>query len=668
MSRKSRITLTTLAIIVALAAVAVALFDWNMLRGFVEREVTERTGRQLTIAGNLNVHLSLPPRIRAEKVTLANASWGREDKMLDVAVLEFTLALKPLLHGDIVLPEVALSQPVIALERSADGKRNWVLKADQAPTDRSTQIQRLTVDKGTLIFHDPTLATDIKAAVNTDSAASDPQRAVRFNAEGRFKGLPATARGDGGSVLSLQDATLPYPIKADVSVGDTKAKVDGTITGLISLSAVDLALDLTGADLADLYAVVRLPTPTTPPYHVTGRLRHTGKVWQFDKFAGKVGASDLSGNLRVDRAGVRPRLTGDASSKLLDFGDLAGMIGAEPKPGGDSPSTGRKLSADQKKVAAQTGRALPDRPFKTGRLSGMDADVQLKAHSIRREGLPLDNLSAHVLVNDGIMKLTPFNFGIAGGHMVSDINIDGRKEPMAAKADVKFSKLQLNKLFPKVELTKSSVGSLSGHAELTGEGNTFAKLLGSADGHLAGVIVGGQVSELLIELAGIDAAEIVKFLLAGDRNTTLRCAVAEFKITDGLMKTEVFVVDTKDTNISGSGTINLKNETLDLTLVPLPKDMSILSGRSPLHATGTFKKPNFTPDKTALAERGGAAILLALINPLLALVPLIETGPGKDSDCKELIATATQTKAKTPSKIPAKTQAKTGTTTQTETK
>jgi len=147
----------------------------------------------------------------------------------------------------------------------------------------------------------------------------------------------------------------------------------------------------------------------------------------------------------------------------------------------------------------------------------------------------------------------------------------------------------------------------------------------------------------LLEVVGIDGGEIIKYLLGGDRNATIRCAVADFKVTDGVMKTNVFVFDTTDTNITGEGVINLQNETLDLRLIPLPKDKSILSIRSPLNAKGSFKNPDFAPDKGALAARGGAALLLgALVNPLVALIPLIETGPGKNSDCQELIATATR--------------------------
>ena len=55
---------------------------------------------------------------------------------------------------------------------------------------------------------------------------------------------------------------------------------------------------------------------------------------------------------------------------------------------------------------------------------------------------------------------------------------------------------------------------------------------------------------------------------------------------------------------------------------------------------GTLRNPTIAPDAKALASRGIAATLLGLVNPLLALAPFIETGPGKDSDCAGLVANA----------------------------
>ena len=107
--------------------------------------------------------------------------------------------------------------------------------------------------------------------------------------------------------------------------------------------------------------------------------------------------------------------------------------------------------------------------------------------------------------------------------------------------------------------------------------------------------------------------------------------------------------------INGNGVISLANETLDITLNPQPKDRSILSLRSPLKISGSFAAPTAGPDKAALAGRAGLAVVLGLINPLLALAATVETGPGQDADCRQALAIAADPKAKAQS-LPQKPQ------------
>ena len=112
----------------------------------------------------------------------------------------------------------------------------------------------------------------------------------------------------------------------------------------------------------------------------------------------------------------------------------------------------------------------------------------------------------------------------------------GGKEPTHQLLDTLFTwqpavkldarGLQLNRLFPAVESTRSSFGRLAGNIDLQGRGNSAARMLGTASGDVALLMGQGQISNLLLEIAGLDGGEIIKFLLRGDRNVQLRCAAA----------------------------------------------------------------------------------------------------------------------------------------------
>ena len=286
----------------------------------------------------------------------------------------------------------------------------------------------------------------------------------------------------------------------------------------------------------------------------------------------------------------------------------------------------------------------------------MNADVIYSALDIRHvKQLPLDKGSVHVKLNNGVLQLDPLSLGVAGGTFAGRITIDINQTPAAFNTRFDVRAVQLNQLFPTIQTTKSSYGKISGRVDLKGRGNSMAQMLASSSGDVGLLMSKGEISNVLMELMGLDGGELIKFFLRGDKNVQLRCAAAAFDVKQGLMTSKVILLDTADTVIDGSGQINLANETLDILLKPQPKDKSILSLRSPLKITGTFGAPSAFPDKGALAGRAGLAIALGVINPLLGLLATIETGPGQDADCSASLAIASNSsnKTKAPASSPA---------------
>jgi len=155
----------------------------------------------------------------------------------------------------------------------------------------------------------------------------------------------------------------------------------------------------------------------------------------------------------------------------------------------------------------------------------------------------------------------------------------------------------------------------------------------------------GKISNLVLELAGLDVAETLKFLVGKDKTVPVRCAYTDLTVDDGVAKTRSLALDTTDTVIVGSGTIDLSDEQLDLELKPRPKDVSPISLRGPLEVRGTFKHPDFQPKPAPLAGRVAAAAALFAIAPPAALLALFETGPGKDIDCSDPTETAAPDKS-----------------------
>lgn len=625
--------LTVFGLLTLAIVVLILLWDWNWFRGPVERFVERRTGRTLEIAGDLDVDLGWVPTITANDVTFGNAAWSKQPTMARAQRIEFDVELRPLFSRDVRIPSIRLDRPVLNLEVGPNRVGNWRFGE---PGGMEPEFRRLAINRGKLAFLDAGRKTDITLDVSSEQDGKRGEAApIGVSGGGRWQGNRFTVKGRAESPLALRDRDSPYRIDARASAGATHAHARGTLLDPLRLRDFDLKLALRGKDMEDLYPLIGIVTPPTPPYALDGRLTRDidgGRtVWRYDGFAGTVGDSDLAGSAAVTTGGPRPFLRANLVSKRLDFDDLAGFIGKAPRAGG-SETTNPELAAKAVREQA-SARVLPDTPYKLDRLRAMDADVRLKAQRINAPSLPLDDMDAHLFIDAGVLRLDPLNFGVAGGEVRSTIRMDARESPIRTRASIAARGLELSQLLPNVELARDAVGRIGGDIALSGNGNSIARMLATSDGDVALGMGRGQISNLLMELAGLDIAEALKFLLTKDRKVPVRCAFGDFSVRDGVMTSRALAFDTSDTIIVGNGTVNLRDETLDLRLRPRPKDRSLFAFRSPLLLDGTFKDPRFRPDLKRVGLRGAIALTLANIAPPAALLATIELGPGKDSNC-----------------------------------
>ena len=629
--KPSRRTTGIAALVFAALVVLVLLFDWNWFKGPLERMVQASTGRTFKIDGDLHVDLGRVTSVRMDKLRFGNAAWSSEPTMASADRAQVDFELWPLVsRRQARIPMIRLSAPKVLLETGPTGAGNWVF-GDRSGKS-TVRFQRIWIDDGRLQFFDKAKKTDIDISVNSARrGAGDTAPPIDITGKGRWTGNAFKLSGRADSPLALADSSGPYRIDLRASAGPTTAHGRGTLTDPFRFRDFDLRLALAGQDLQDLFPLIGVATPATPPYHFDGRLTRKDATWHYDDFKGVVGDSDLGGSAAVTTGRERPLLVADLVSRRLDFDDLAGFIGAPPQANGGEASN-PELKA-QAAAGATDPRVLPDTPYNLAKLRSMDADVRLKAHRINAPRLPIDDMDAHLKLDAGVLQLAPLDFGVASGDIRSTIRMDAREKVIRTQARVSARRLDLSRLFPEVKLTRDAVGRISGDFALAGTGNSIAAMLGSADGDVALGMGNGQISNLLMELAGIDIAEALKFLVTKDRKVPIRCAFGDFSVENGLMQSRALAFDTADTIIVGKGEISLKDETLDLELRPRPKDRSILALRSPLVVGGSFKDPSFRPDFKRLGLRGAVALALGSVAPPAALLATLELGPGKDSSC-----------------------------------
>lgn len=653
----TKILLSILGILVAIPVVAIVFiltFDWNRARPWINAKVSDAIDRPFAIRGKLDVEWERParnmapgertwrdhipwPHLIANDTHIGNPAGLPAQDMASVRQFSFSLNPFGLLNRTIGIPLLRFDSPRVDLLRLDEKRNNWTFRRNQEKSRWNLDLERVVLTDGVVHIKDAVTKADVTAQVRT--LDNNQTYGVGFTVGGTYNGSKVEGGGKAGAVLSLKQHTTPYPVQVELRSGGSRIAVEGTVTRPSKLAALDLKLELAGNSMGELFNFTGILLPTTGPYSTSGRL--TGTIdearsrWVYDGFKGKVGSSDIGGRLEFVTGEPRPKLSGNVRSQQLVFADLAPLIGA------DSAAAKKRRNAD---VVQPEGKVLPVEEFKTERWNKLDADVRYAADRIVRDtAFPISKLSTHIKMNNAVLDLEPLEFAMAGGTVRSNIRLDGRgrQGPKAIKAQAKVTarKIEIKKLFPKIEQLQASVGSISGDANLTAQGNSVASLLAGSNGELKTLISQGQVSKMLLEMMGLNVANIVITKLFGDKQVQINCMATDFAVTDGLARTRYFVLDTKEALVNISGSINLANEQMDLRIDPKTKGLRLISLRSPFYVRGTFSNPDVSVDKGVLAMKAGsAAVLAAVAAPVAALLPLINTGPGEDSDCARLLA------------------------------
>jgi AsmA family protein len=645
MTKWKRRTLIWLGAIFGILAVAAGVFiwtfNWNDLKQYVSAGIAKATGRKLTIDGDVKVDLGWISRVRASQIRFENASWSQHPQMAEIGSLDLQVDLWQLFKWRLVFPTVSVSQVKVFLEKNAQGTANWDfggLVPATVPENRTQVpvIEKLIVKDGTLVFTNQETRAQLELNLTQAEAGGFWEQPVMLKAQGYYQKQPMTLSLDGGSYQNLSNAKETYPLQINLSAGKTTAKINGNLTEPLAMKGEDVTLDIQGDDMANLFPLIRLVFPSTPPYRLKGHLNHVGNVWSFSNFSGRVGGSDLSGEIRVDTGPKRHVMKADLVSNTLDFKDLAGFIGGKP---GEKKTETAEEQPKPATPAAESDRIFPDQHYSLERLRAMDADIRLRAKRILAPNLPIDNLDGKLTLNDGVLRFAPATFGVANGRVEIYGIFDGSKEVPKVNIDLRARELDLKRFFGQSSFAQKTLGPIGGRILLSGSGNSFRELMSTASGNSFVVMSGGQISEMLVELAGLDVADVLGLVVTGDKSIPIRCGLLDISGRDGQMDIQTLVFDTSNTVISGEGKIDLRDEKLNVVLMPVPKDFSFLSLRSYLRVTGRIKNMSVFPDPL---KTGTESLFAKILNVLVMLVmsPLQprDLGLGRDVNCDELLA------------------------------
>ena len=629
---------------VALLLLLVAFWSWDWFIPLAERRASAALGRPVKIA-HLHVSLGRVTQVSAEGVRIGNPEGFSDDPPFATAErLAAGFDLGAYWHDrSIVIPSIEVTRPVVEARALEDGRANYLFDLGQpaGETARPDQprtaprIGLLRIVEGRAHVVHPGLKADFNLGIATrDENTPDPR--IDVEASGSYAGQPITGHATGGAILALQEGGKPWPIEMQLANGPTRVDLRGTLQDPLELRGADVRLEAQGPDMGLLQALSGVPIPKTPPYQIGGRLDYAEGRVRFRDFRGRMGSSDLSGNIAVSTAGPKPEVEAELHSDRVDLADLGGFIGEEP---GRASTPGQTAQQRRERVRDQRSpRVLPDDPINFPKFEAANVHLTYRAERITGRNMPFDSLRTEMELKDGALTVRPIALAVGSGQITGDFSLTPQEgERLHARADLRFQRLDVSRLMRATNAFEGA-GRINGRGRIEGTGRSFAELLGRGNGEITLGMSGGNLSALLVDLSGLRLGNAILSALGVPGRTTVGCFIGNLSINRGVVGLRTVIVDTEDVIVNGTGNVNLATERMEVRLRSESKSFTIGALPTSILIDGSFRDPSVGPDMTELAARGGLiGGLAALVAPVAGLLPTIQFGVGEDDRCEALV-------------------------------
>jgi uncharacterized protein involved in outer membrane biogenesis len=631
----------TVGLIVLAIVVFLLLFQWNWLRPPLAAAISARLNRPVAIQGNLEVHpWSWTPTASVNGLVIGNTPWAGPAPLARITRFTVRLRLWPLLFGGhVILPLVDVENPQLDLVQGK-GRNNWTLGGRPgAASSTVPRIGHLIIRDGAVNYTDAGRRLTFAGVMSSQENADGTRGAFNLSGTGLLRGNPFHAMIFSGPLINI-DPARPYGFNAGLDTPTTHLKISGSIARPFNLAQLSGHFTLSGDDLADVYEIFGLPLPNSPPYALNASFLRKDRIVALWAMAGSLGKSDVEGSMSVDSSSGRPFLRAALTSRRMRLVDLAAITGGAPRH-----AAAGELSASQKIEAARLAaehRMLPDASLDASKIRGLDAKATIAAATVDAGKVPIRDLAVTVNLDHGLLVIDPLGATLSQGRLSGMIRIDARKAVQNNAIDLRLSDASLGAMMPAKSGKPALEGGLWVRARLSGSGDSIRAAAAHANGTVIGVIPSGKISKTIADILGLDVQRTAIQLITRNKDDTpVRCGVADFEARNGTLTAAQVVFDTNVVKVTGSGTINLADERIDLRFTGKPKKISFAKLNAPITVSGPLEGPKLGVDLAKAAPQAAAAVAIGVFAaPLAAIIPFVFPNTSKNADCAALLGAA----------------------------
>lgn len=346
-----------------------------------------------------------------------------------------------------------------------------------------------------------------------------------------------------------------------------------------------------GAPSAEVLVVDMRGNADGVPVVLDAQLKASGQTYAIENADIEYGETNLSGSGSLALDGPRPKITAAFTSTMIDLAGLATQESA----------------ADETADAAAPARTSPyvfsPDPLPLGALRSVDADVTIEADNIQvTEKAVVTEAVIALALNDGDLNLTQLKGKAMQGTVDMTARLNAGVSPATLQTALTVTGLNYGDVLKTMDISEDVDGVIDIDVALSGRGNSMREIASTLNGHEEIVATDGIINNKLLALVSTGLGNIMGPLFGGQQETRLNCFINRFDITNGVANSRALVVDSDTFTVGGEGTVDLRDESLDLLFDIHTRDTALVSLAVPFRIKGTLADPSASPDPLATAK------------------------------------------------------------------
>ena len=660
MARVTKIIAWTIAGIVAvfvLAAIAFRLFfDPNDFREGIANAVRESTGRELVIEGDIELKIFPWLAIDVGRTTLGNAQGFGDEPFAEFERASLSVRLLPLLlRQEATIGSAAVDGLRLNLQVNRNDVRNWsdFLEAGEAPAETETtagagtaiEVSSVDISDATIIYeHAPKGDRYELTAVNLSlGRVSDDGSPVPAKGGLKFDVQPAGYVGelsldtvisfdrDAGTVTfgessleGLVEGVAEVPARLEFETGGIEVSMVEKTAAVqpvrLSLLGIDIDAEVEPFSYADTIqpvATIKVgafsPRSLMTAFGATPPETADPSALSSVSMAAKAYVGDdnmrLTGlTISVDDTTFTGKMTVPFASNGRFFLDLTG----------DALDLNRYMAPADEEEAAATGDGVPVE-IPADLIKPLNARGDLKIDTVTLGAMQLDNATVRLTTAGGKMRIHPVSADLFDGKYEGDVRLDVTGSKPVLSMNERIEGVDLAKLATAMFDKNNITGSIRGDFKLTGRGNDMSEIQRTLSGNMSFELRDGvyEGTDVWYELRR--ARALLKQETPPEPELPARTKFSAVKatstVTDGIMRNDDFVADLPFMQLTGAGTVNLPEGTVDYRMKArvfskpeamegaTPEEIEDLTKTViPVKISGPVASPKVAPDVEALVR------------------------------------------------------------------